>query len=372
MNKIASGNEYEIDFYSAYQKKLPILSVSQFAEDIEFIPLETNSNCLLDDYIRDIVITKDDILVFDYTMCYRFDKNGKFINSIGTRGQGPGEYVKARSMTVDTVNQWVYFSDNSTSRLVKYDYKGKYLSDFNVNISSASNCWYKPMEFMLKSDYYQFEEKGKRYSLFLFSEKEKKIISRMKCENNNKIPALAMCDPIVYKHNKETYLKDFWSDTIYHMCDPYHLESYAIFKKGKFVDRTRDDKSLISGKEDPMDKLVLDIPRISETDRYIFISSNRGNFIYDKKDQVTLAGGFKENKLGIEDDLYGSPGIRSDHFPGCANGNEFYTFRHAYEFFESGENKHLINDGRYVSYREMIKKLNSEGNPVIMVIKMKK
>lgn len=192
MKKTASGNEHLIDFYSAYQKILPILSMSQFAEDIEFIPLETKGDCLLDDYIRDIIITKDDILVFDYTRCYRFNKNGKFINSIGTRGQGPGEYVKARSMTVDTVNQWVYFSDNSTSRLVKYDYNGKYLSDLNVNISSASNCWYKPMEFILKSDYYQFQEKEKRYSLFLFSEKEKKIISRMKCENNNKIPALAM------------------------------------------------------------------------------------------------------------------------------------------------------------------------------------
>lgn len=156
------------------------------------------------------------------------------------------------------------------------------------------------------------------------------------------------------------------------MCDPYHLESYAIFKKGKFVDRTRDDKSLISGKEDPMDKLVLDIPRISETDRYILVSSNRGNLIYDKKDQVTFAGGFKENKLGINDDLYGSPGIRSDHFAACANGNELYTFRHAYEFLEIRKSKHLINDNRYTSYRKMIENLDIESNPVIIIIKMKK
>lgn len=372
MEKIVSGNEYLIDFNSAYQKIQPILLISQFAEDIEFIPLETKDDCLLGDYIRDIVITKDNILVFDYTKCYRFNKNGKFVNSIGNRGEGPGEYVKARSMSVDTVNKWIYFSDNWTKRLVKYDFNGKYLNDLDVCISSASNCWYKPMEFLLKSDNYQFQDKEKRYSVYFFSEKNKKNVSKMKCENNNKMPVLSMCYPIAYKYNEDIYLKDFWCDTIYHMSDPYHLESYAVFKKGKFVDQTQDDKSLISGREEPLDKLVLSISRILETDRYILVSSNRANLIYDKKVKQTFAGDFKENKLGIEDDLYGSPGIRSDHFPSCVNGNEFYTFRHAYEFSETEKVKHLINDVRYTNYRKMVKKLDTEGNPVIMIIKMKK
>ena len=51
MQKKTSKNEIRIDLYSAYQNKAPILQISQFAEDIEFIPLDFFEKCLLDDYL---------------------------------------------------------------------------------------------------------------------------------------------------------------------------------------------------------------------------------------------------------------------------------------------------------------------------------
>ena len=125
MQKKTSKNEIRIDLYSAYQNKAPILQISQFAEDIEFIPLETNEKCLLDDYLKNIIVTKDDIIVFDYNGCYRFNRNGKFLNKIVTKGNGPGEYTKPMSIVVDTLNHWVYFSDYHSGRFVKYDYSGR-------------------------------------------------------------------------------------------------------------------------------------------------------------------------------------------------------------------------------------------------------
>ena len=48
MQKEATGKELRIDVYSAFQKKAPMLKASQFVEDIEFVPLETTDDCILD------------------------------------------------------------------------------------------------------------------------------------------------------------------------------------------------------------------------------------------------------------------------------------------------------------------------------------
>ena len=374
MQKKTSKNEIRIDLYSAYQNKAPILQISQFAEDIEFIPLETNEKCLLDDYLKNIIVTKDDIIVFDYNGCYRFNRNGKFLNKIGTKGNGPGEYTKPMSIVVDTLNHWVYFSDYHSGRFVKYDYSGRYLEDLRVENMGSHNTLYKPQEIIVEKDFYQFAPKEERYSLLYYSESQKKIISKMRCDYDKEIPRLAMCNPISYSYKGGMYMKDFWCDTIYQMIDPYRLQSYAIFDKGTFERRTRDDKTLTTGKEDATDKKVLDIIRISETDRYILICSNRVNVIYDKTTQKVYGGGDLEEyeKLGVQDDLYGCPGIRSDYFPKGVIGNTLCTFRHAYEFIENGKGKHSITDSRYKAYREMVDNLAEDDNPVIMIVKVKK
>ena len=129
---------------------------------------------------------------------------------------------------------------------------------------------------------------------------------------------------------------------------------------------------MTTGKEDTRHRMVLGISRIEETDRYLLIASHQGYVIYDKQTGKTFAGDSGENKLCIIDDLYGSPGVRSDHFPSCVQGNEYYTFRHAYEFIENGNGKHSITDARYDAYRKMVERLDTEDNPVIIIVKLKK
>ena len=374
MQKSASGDEIHIDFYSACKNRTPILLTSQIADDIEFVPLETTEDCLLGDFMDNIILTKDNIIVFDYKACYLFDRKGKFINKIGTQGNGPGEFTKALSVNVDTLNKWIYFVDHWTQRFIKYDYTGKHIKDLKMKYIGRNSCLYRPMEFVVENQKYIYAKKDKRYSLVFYSEKEQKVISKMKCEYKNNIPGLALSDPISYMYNQKLYIKDFWCDTIYQMTDPFHLKSYAIINRGSFEHRTHNDMSMLTGKEDPNNKTVLEIYRIAETDRYILLSSNKAIFIYDKVLEKTFAGGYLDEfeKLGIQDDLYGSPGIRSDHFPTCVNGNEIYTFRQAYEFIENGDGRHSITDARYDAYRKMVDSLDEDDNPVIMIVKIKR
>ena len=104
MQKEAIGIEHHIDAYTAIQNKQQALTISDFAEDIEFVPLETTDECLLDENIMNVVVTRQDIIVYDLKACYRFNRQGKFMNRIGTQGNGPGEYVKSLYITVDTTD----------------------------------------------------------------------------------------------------------------------------------------------------------------------------------------------------------------------------------------------------------------------------
>ena len=118
MKKEVSGKEYKINLYEACKNKLSEIPISQFAEDVEFIPLETTDDCLIGDACIVSSITQKDIFIFDYERCYHFDRDGKFLNTIGAKGNGPGEYTKPMKCIVDTLNQWVYFPDHWTGRLL--------------------------------------------------------------------------------------------------------------------------------------------------------------------------------------------------------------------------------------------------------------
>ncbi len=93
IKKHHTQNVYSIDVYTAYQDRKPV-RLSQIADDIEYIPLETTRECLIDRSIQNIIVTQSDIFIFDYNLGYRFSSKGKFINSIGVKGKGPGEFVK--------------------------------------------------------------------------------------------------------------------------------------------------------------------------------------------------------------------------------------------------------------------------------------
>lgn len=369
MQKETTGIEHHIDVYTALQNKQPSLTLSDFAEDIEFVPLETTDECLLGENLMNLVVTSQDIIVYDLGGCYRFNRQGKFLNRIGSQGNGPGEYIRALYITVDTLNRWVYMGDYNKKKFVKYDYTGKHLADLKTEGVGMNNFLYRPEFLLMENDHYLFEKKGKRFSLALYSEKEKKIISRMSCDYKADIPAMSICNPIAYHHQEHTYLKDFWCDTIYRMTDAFHLKPYIYIDKGKFIHRTEDDKALTGGRQTARDFLVLSVRDLGESDRYIFIGTDKGRMFYDKKEKKAFAGGtLKKPFISAKDDLYGSPGLIGIDI----NGNEIYSHRFAHELIESKKGSHSIKDSRYDAYLKMIEKLDEEDNPVIMIVKMKK
>jgi hypothetical protein len=356
--------EYTIDLYSAY-KNAKTYPLSTIAESVDYIPLETTPENLLESCYN-ICVTSDEIFVFDFShKAYCFNKKGDFLNKIGRIGRGPGECQKPTEMVLDTIRQQIILLDHD--KLVTYDYDGNFISRGKLQIKSMGMLKYGKDHLLIKDMYYSFAKPNKRYSMYFYSLDKKKEVSKIACEKKDKIP-FCICEPIMYSYNSNTFVKDYWSDTIYRVINPFQLEAYAKIKTGKLKHRDNDDNSVFTGEKNPGDTWVVDIKRISESNRFIFLVTNKGQFIYDKKNDNTFCCSYQRgDKYAsvFENDLTSRPNLFPFSNSQFVNDNLMVTYKYAYEFFEDGV------DAGNPKIKKLMQNLQPEDNPVLVLVKLK-
>ena len=94
------------------------------------------------------------------TRVAKFDKNGKFLMTWGTRGTGPSQFNTPHSIAIDK-NRRVYVADRANNRIQIFDENGKYLDQwpnimqpYVIRVSDDQNLWVfsGPLDKMLKYD----------------------------------------------------------------------------------------------------------------------------------------------------------------------------------------------------------------------------
>ena len=105
---------------------VPSLLLSEAAEKLEIVSLEMTDESVLSD-ITEMQVTDHNIWI-DHGRefyIYRFSRTGKFLNKIGSIGQGPGEYNTYSTFLVDEDKKEVYIIDN-TNGVLAYDFEGNF------------------------------------------------------------------------------------------------------------------------------------------------------------------------------------------------------------------------------------------------------
>ncbi len=101
---------------------------------LEYIPLETDSRCLVHT-IAVLHVSDSLIFVGDYYLgLYVFDRRGKFLRKNGSVGRGPGEYMRLYDFAVDHKNKEI--SVLSGRELFVYDFDGKFKRDVLLGFPS--------------------------------------------------------------------------------------------------------------------------------------------------------------------------------------------------------------------------------------------
>ena len=101
---------------------------SDLFSDVRYIELNSSSNNSIVSYISKLEITNNnDLIVFDLNngTIIRYDSTGNFLNQIGSRGHGHGEFLSPVYVAYDKYRNQVLVTDIYLKKLLFYNLEGK-------------------------------------------------------------------------------------------------------------------------------------------------------------------------------------------------------------------------------------------------------
>lgn len=139
---------------------------SDFAEEIEMIPLEFTDKSILGE-VKKIVLSEDFIFVMEQNNnegIYTFDRNGNFLHQIGRRGQGPEEFVDLSDFSINEKDRLLYIFDCHSTKVLTFSFDNKFIKGVSMDYY-ATNFEYQNGLFYL---YREFADFGfPRYALVI-------------------------------------------------------------------------------------------------------------------------------------------------------------------------------------------------------------
>lgn len=108
------------------------IALSGLVDSLVYIPLQTPDDLPVDVLLA-VKMSSDNIFVMDRQQkLYRFDSHGRFLNLIGSRGEGPSEYVSAVDFEIDASLDAVYLFDIYRKKIKVYQMSGTFVQDIVV------------------------------------------------------------------------------------------------------------------------------------------------------------------------------------------------------------------------------------------------
>ena len=113
-----------------------LFPLSEIAESIIAIDPELTANSLLNtDQIQRIFFEDDYLIIAESDKIFVFDKAGKFIRSIGSKGQGPGEYVSSiEKVAFDKKNRRLFLV--ARPKIICYDLDGNFIKETSFRVQA--------------------------------------------------------------------------------------------------------------------------------------------------------------------------------------------------------------------------------------------
>lgn len=111
------------------------IGYSLFIDSIEYINLETNDSCLIKK-ISDMAVSENHLFVFDQSQqtIWIFDREGRYLNKIYKKGNGPGEYSQMYQFEYDPKDNQIVVLSSYQQKLLFYTLEGDYIKTVDLGI----------------------------------------------------------------------------------------------------------------------------------------------------------------------------------------------------------------------------------------------
>ncbi|GHT07636.1 hypothetical protein FACS189432_01650 [Bacteroidia bacterium] len=353
------------------------LKMSDIFSNIKYIPLQINAKYPIGN-IHDISITSEWIFIDCRTTegqsFLKYSLKGEFVENIGSRGQGPGEYLDGSKMAVDMTNKLMYIRANYINSVLVYDYaKNKYLRSFKVENEDRGIQLLNQNQLWFDGDYLH------RYTPSYYSwrvmDKNGKVIKKQnshyftKDQINKKPKGGYAPNTVIWKHDNGFSYMEVQTDTIYQM--DMNMNSYPRFQLNfSALQQQRGNCYLF------------------ETSKHVIIRTYNldtkvlNDGYYDK----TRQSYFSYQPETIPDKPYNFVGITNDLDGGypfpiftCIyfDDNQWYASllpHKLIEYVNSNEFKKskAVSPALKEAFRKMVNSLDEEDDPVIVIATLKK
>ena len=183
-----------------------------------YITLETTDECLLANiYVQKI---QNYILAWDYNSCCLFDaKNGKFIRTIGHKGDDPRAVHMFYDNFYNPYDSLLYFRGHGNGVLVKYKLNGEYVGKVKIPLSSEDSPQViAALDSTTLCAFFSNRNGRERKRILLF-DREGNVLKLYPnyhyVETNQYV--LDTGDGLMYRYRGNLFFKEKYIDTVYHV-----------------------------------------------------------------------------------------------------------------------------------------------------------
>jgi hypothetical protein len=348
-----------------------ITNLSEVAEDIDYIPLETNDSAIIG-RIMELRVTEESFFISTNDVILRFDKSGKYLSKLDKFGRGPEEYDRLYNFDVSQDNK--FLAVRAQKSLVLY------------NINPKGFTFFRRLAYSQMPDAISFTGTDNNlmlmYSNTTGTNPYSKILISISGDTLSKYSnnfryilkdgwiILNTWENLFYSYNKNLHLKEFQNDTLFQLTDGNLLEPKVIFNsKGKGVTPgVRAEGKYLSDHS----LEFMQVQNILESDLYLFFSlsyiNNGGLFAINKSTNTK----YSISKEGLVDDIGGGVNFRPRF--GC--DGIFFSWMDAFEIKQNyNKSKASLSSLKEPLKRslvsDLISNLAEDSNPVIISVKMK-
>jgi len=352
------------------------LPLSELIESVEYIPLETNTMCLLGE-VTFFKVSKNYLLLRcdPSSLIYLFSRTGKFIAQIGGIGSGHGEYNVPIPFSIDETKLQLLVWNSIQSKMLYYNLNGQFIKALDLpsyHVFAGQHRQFGNYHVMMFNGFGQDE-----FSYRFFSEEFELLSQRVKPVRyvSRDRSSTVFAGPFShYIFNGLLHVRDAsLNDTIYSITrnlsfTPKYIVDFGrlsfttqIFENSELFLRTWKDHAWGSS--------------FFESNNYVFISflyQEQFIYLYYDKDRRQVLK-FDSNS-GIPNDYDGGP----DFFPQYQNEKELIAIKNAYIFEENVNRRHPRGNQvavnrlkRITTELGTISNSMSEANPVVVIVKLK-
>ncbi|GHT72104.1 hypothetical protein AGMMS50239_41450 [Bacteroidia bacterium] len=120
-------------------KAIPQIQASSMFSNIEYVPLETSEEHLIGE-IAQILFYKDRFYILDNEISksvFCFQKDGKFLFKINRKGNGPGEYIDIKSISINHDQDQLLLYCGATHQIITFDLDCNYIESHRLDFYAS-------------------------------------------------------------------------------------------------------------------------------------------------------------------------------------------------------------------------------------------